>query len=73
MKMVFLATSFAIIYYMRFHRVVRTTYDKEMDTFRVIFLLAPCALLALIVNQERTPLEVRMDSLQAPSLTVLSG
>jgi hypothetical protein len=58
MKLVFLGTSGSILYYMRFHRAVRATYDREQDTFRVAFLLAPCAALALLVNQERSPLEV---------------
>lgn len=59
MKLVFLGTSFSIIYFMRFHRVVRNTYDKEQDTFRVLFLIVPCAVLALVINQERSALEVR--------------
>ena len=59
MKLVFLGTSFSIIYFMRFHPSIRATYDKEQDTFRSIFLLVPCAVLALIINQERTAVEVR--------------
>lgn len=59
MKLVFLGTSFSIIYFMRFHRMVRNTYDKEQDTFRVLFLIVPCAVLALLINQERSTLEVR--------------
>ena len=58
MKLVFLGTSFSIIYFMRFHRVVRNTYDKEQDTFRVMFIIIPCAVLALLINQERSALEV---------------
>ena len=58
MKLVFLVSSATIVYYMRFHRVVRNTYDREVDTFRVVFLVAPCALAALVINQEFTPLEV---------------
>ena len=59
MKLVFLASSATIVYYMRFHRVVRNTYDKEVDTFRVAFLVGPCLLFALLINQEFTLLEVR--------------
>jgi len=59
MKLVFLGTSLSIIYFMRFHSTIRSTYDKEQDTFRSIFLLVPCAVLALIINQERTAVEVR--------------
>lgn len=58
MKLVFLGTSMSILYFMRFQRAVRATYDREQDTFRVAFLLVPCAVLALLVNQERSPLEV---------------
>ena len=58
MKLVFLGSSGTIIYYMRFHRVVRTTYDREQDTFRAWFLLGPCLLLALLINGEFTPVEV---------------
>ena len=58
MKLVFLATSGAIIYYMRFHKVVKVTYDKEQDTFRYHFLVLPAAVLAIFVNNERTVFEV---------------
>lgn len=60
MKLVFLGTSLSIIYFMRFHPTVRASYDKEQDTFRSVFLLVPCAVLALIINQERTAIEVRI-------------
>ena len=59
MKLVFLGSSATIIYYMRFHRVVRTTYDRELDTFRAWVLIVPCLLLALVMNQGFTPIEVR--------------
>lgn len=59
MKLVFLGSSATIIYYMRFHRVVRTTYDREQDTFRALFLIGPCAILALLINQEFSVIEVR--------------
>lgn len=58
MKLVFLGSSATIIYYMRFHRVVRTTYDREQDTFRAWFLIGPCAVLALLINQEFSIIEV---------------
>ena len=62
MKLVFLISSAAIVYYMRFDRVVRMTYDKELDTFRTVFLVAPCAVLALLINQEFSILEVSEQS-----------
>ena len=58
MKLVFLGSSATIIYYMRFHRVVRTTYDREQDTFRALFLIGPCIVLALLINQELSIIEV---------------
>ena len=58
MKLVFLASSATIVYYMRFHRVVRTTYDRELDTFRSWLLIVPCLLLALVINQGFTAVEV---------------
>lgn len=58
MKIVFLATSFAIVYYMRYNKVIKTTYDREHDTFKHHFLALPCLILALFVNYKLTVLEV---------------
>lgn len=58
MKIIFLASSFTIIYYMRIDRNVKQTYDKEQDSFRVAFIIGPCALLALLINQEFSTMEV---------------
>mmetsp|Transcript_32195 Transcript_32195/g.91343 ORF Transcript_32195/g.91343 Transcript_32195/m.91343 type:complete len:216 (+) Transcript_32195:235-882(+) len=58
MKLVFLGTSFSIIYLMRYHKQVKATYDREQDTFRVMFLIGPCALLALLINHEFTFMEI---------------
>mmetsp|Transcript_899 Transcript_899/g.3270 ORF Transcript_899/g.3270 Transcript_899/m.3270 type:complete len:198 (-) Transcript_899:402-995(-) len=52
MKIVFLVTAFTIIWYMRGHRVVSQTYDKDQDTFRYIFLVGPAFVLALLINHE---------------------
>mmetsp|Transcript_256 Transcript_256/g.822 ORF Transcript_256/g.822 Transcript_256/m.822 type:complete len:216 (+) Transcript_256:216-863(+) len=52
MKLIFISSTFTIIYYMRKHKVVSQTYDKEHDTFRVAFLIGPCAVLALLINHE---------------------
>lgn len=59
MKLVFLGTSFAILYYMRYHRVVKLTYDKDQDTFKYEYVILPTAVLALLTSQAYTPLEVR--------------
>lgn len=34
MKVVYIASSLLVLYYMRLHRVVRQTYDRKQDTFR---------------------------------------
>ena len=41
MKIIFLATSALIVCVMRFHKVISQTYDREQDTFRIIFLVGP--------------------------------
>jgi ER lumen protein retaining receptor len=43
---------------MRKHRVVSQTYDAEQDTFRVVFLVAPSMLLAMLINHEFSFTEV---------------
>ncbi|PSC71203.1 ER lumen retaining receptor [Micractinium conductrix] len=58
MKVTFLATAFSIIRYMRYDKVVRQTYDREQDTFRYGFLVAPCFVLALLINHKFTLTEV---------------
>ncbi|XP_062010741.1 ER lumen protein-retaining receptor-like [Rosa rugosa] len=42
----------------RQHRIVRRSYDRDQDTFRHHFLLAPCLVLALIFNEKFTFKEV---------------
>jgi len=58
MKIVFLGTSFSILYLMRGHKVIKVTYDREQDTFRYHFLVLPCAVLALLIHNAWTPFEV---------------
>lgn len=58
MKLVFLAASFTILYYMKYHKQVRHTYDKEQDTFRRLFLVVPAAVLGLALPYEYTFREV---------------
>ena len=57
-KVVYIGTSAMIIWYMRRHRSVKQTYDKDHDTFRYLFLVAPCALTALVINQKFTIFEI---------------
>lgn len=58
MKMFYIAASVGIVYYMRYHKVVSQTYDKEQDTFRSLFLLGPSAGLALLIHTRFTFIEV---------------
>ena len=58
MKLVFLGTSIAIVWYMRYHKVVKQTYNKEEDTFRHYFLVLPCFVLALLIPNKTNVIEV---------------
>lgn len=57
-KIVYIATSGLIVWYMRRHRTVKNTYDKDHDTFRYLFLIAPSFLLALVWHEKFTPFEI---------------
>jgi hypothetical protein len=65
MKLIFICATFAIIWYMRRHRVVSQTYSKEEDTFKIIYLVGPAFALALLVNHELSIMEARP---RAPAL-----
>lgn len=58
MKVVFITSSAAIVWYMRRHPQVRRTYDKDQDTFRHAVLVAVAFVLALIFNELFTIREV---------------
>lgn len=58
MKLIFLGSSFSIVWYIRYHKTVRRTYDGEQDTFRHWFLVLPCLLLALLIHEKFTFFEV---------------
>ena len=58
MKIVYLVTSFWIVYYVRFDKVVSQTYDRDQDTFRYIFLVAPCLALALLIHYSMAITEI---------------
>ena len=67
MKLIFISATFSIIWYMRRHRVVSQTYSKEEDTFKIVYLIAPAALLALLVNHELSVMEVRVQPVRRPA------
>ncbi|KAJ8549440.1 hypothetical protein K7X08_033147 [Anisodus acutangulus] len=58
MKLVFIGSSLAIVWCMRYHRVVRRSYDRELDTFRYWILVAACSVLALVLHEKFTLQEV---------------
>ncbi|KAK3004962.1 hypothetical protein RJ639_018404 [Escallonia herrerae] len=58
MKLVFLGTSIAIVWYMRYHKPVKLTYNKDQDTFRHYFLILSCLALALLVHRAFFVIEV---------------
>lgn len=60
MKLIFLGSSLSIVWYMRRHKVVRRSYDKDQDTFRHQFIILPCLLLALVINHKFTFKEVHI-------------
>lgn len=60
MKLIFLGSSFSIVWYIRRHKLVRRSYDKDQDTFRHVFLVLPCLILALLIHEKFTFLEVTM-------------
>ncbi|KAJ6372079.1 hypothetical protein OIU77_002410 [Salix suchowensis] len=58
MKLIFLGSSFSIVWYMRHHKLVRRSYDKDHDTFRHFFIVLPCLILALLIHEKFTFIEV---------------
>jgi ER lumen protein retaining receptor len=56
MKIFFIASAAATVYlmYVKF----KATYDGNHDTFRIEFLLGPCALLAIVLNHEFSVMEI---------------
>ncbi|CAL9084577.1 unnamed protein product [Musa textilis] len=58
MKIVFIASSLAIVWCMRSHPLVRRTYDKDQDTFRHYTLIGGSLLLALFFHGKFTIREV---------------
>ncbi|CAK9172471.1 unnamed protein product [Ilex paraguariensis] len=58
MKLVFIGTSIRIVWYMRYHKVVKQTYNKDQDSFKHYLLLPPCFVLALLVHHAFDIVEV---------------
>jgi len=56
MKVFFISSSIFIVYLMRYK--LQATWQPSLDTFKVEYLLAPSAALALMINHKFTTLEV---------------
>jgi len=56
MKVIFIVASYATVFLM--FQKFKATYDRNHDTFRIEFLIGPCALLALIINHEFSVIEI---------------
>ena len=56
--MVFIITSYSIVYLMKFKNPVCRTYDAASDNFKLYFVLVPCAILGCIWNVKFTPFEI---------------
>lgn len=58
MKVVFIASSLAIVWCMRRHPLVRKSYHKDLDTFRHQYVVLACFVLALLLHEIFTFQEV---------------
>eukprot|EP00753_Platysulcus_tardus_P015712 PLAT5239.1.p1 GENE.PLAT5239.1~~PLAT5239.1.p1 ORF type:complete len:220 (+),score=132.85 PLAT5239.1:66-725(+) len=59
MKLIYLTAAGSIVYTIRFTEPFRTTYDRNQDTFLYgRFAILPCFILALLINQEFSFMEV---------------
>jgi ER lumen protein retaining receptor len=51
MKVIFIGSAFSIVYVMKFKSPYCDTYDKKYDNFFLPYIIVPCAILALLVNE----------------------
>ena len=59
LKIVFISASVAIVYFMRYGAPQKATYNAEQDAFPIQYLIGPCFLLGIAVNQDHwSPFEV---------------
>merc|ERR1719240_2417795 len=55
MKIIFITTTFYLIYLMRFKAPISQTYDRATDSFQYeLYLLPPCFVLGLLCTEEYT-------------------
>jgi ER lumen protein retaining receptor len=51
MKVIFIGSAVAVCYVMKFLSPYCETYDKKYDVFFLPYIIVPCAILALLVNE----------------------
>lgn len=54
LKILFIGSSGAIVYFMRFGVPQRASYNPDLDAFPVQYLIGACAVLGVLVNQDHT-------------------
>ena len=52
LKILFIGASGAIVYIMRFGAAQKASYNADQDSFPIQYLLGPCAVLGLLINQD---------------------
>lgn len=58
MKVIFIISSYAIAYLMKFKEPICKSYDAASDHFNVLFVIVPCAVLGLLFNVSFSPFEI---------------
>jgi len=58
MKILFIVTSGGVVFLMRFRQPYRDTYDPKADSFNIFYLIIPCAILASVVNEYFSAIEL---------------
>ena len=57
-QIIFIGTSATIIYFMKYKSPCKETYDPKQDSLFLPYVIAPCAILALLINEYFAPFEV---------------
>uniref|UniRef100_A0A6V2SDQ8 ER lumen protein-retaining receptor n=1 Tax=Emiliania huxleyi TaxID=2903 RepID=A0A6V2SDQ8_EMIHU len=54
LKLLFIGASLTIVYFMRYGPSQKATYNADEDAFPVQYLIAPCAVLGVLINQDHS-------------------
>ena len=50
LQIVFIVSSCAIVYLMKYQPQISNSYDRKADSFSIWYLIGPCLVLALLIN-----------------------